>query len=445
MNTRHEIVGNSLGDECSALPACAYPHAVPAPLHSRQPDRSDAVPVGYKRTVVGLIPSDWNVVRIGDLFESTAGGDFDPHRSSDVQSDSHPYPIYANGLSQEGLYGFSDYTENRTGSITITARGTLGIAHFRDTPFVAIGRLLVLKPKIRMDARYFSNYINHGVHFAVESTGVPQLTAPQVARYSVPVPPEAEQRTIAEALSDSDGLLAALEALIAKKQAIKRAAVQQLLTGKTRLPGFGGAWESKRLRDIGPFSKGRGIKREDVSFEGLPCVRYGELYTRYHNYILRAVSRVPPSVALTALPIQSGDLLFAGSGETADEIGRCAAYLGKEQAYAGGDIVVLTPSEQNPIYLSHLMNHPTVVTQKARMGQGDAVVHISAGNLAQVEIELPPITEQTAIANALSDIDDEIATLERRRNKILAVKQGMVQQLLTGRVRLVVPERNTDA
>ena len=187
-------------------------------------------------------------------------------------------------------------------------------------------------------------------------------------------------------------------------------------------------------------AKGRGIKREDVSLEGLPCVRYGELYTRYHNYIVRIESRIPPSVALTALPIQTGALLFAGSGETAEEIGRCAAYLGEEQAYAGGDIIVLTPLEQDSIYLGHLMSHPTVVTQRARMAQGNAVVHISASNLAQVKIELPSLTEQTAIATVLSDMDKEITALEERRDKALAIKQGMMQALLTGRVRLVEPE-----
>ena len=275
MNTRQETVGNTLGDECPAVPDSAYPHAVPAPLHDTQADRSDGVPAGYKRTEVGVIPEDWDVMRIDDLFESTAGGDFDPHRSSDVQSVSHPYPIYANGLSQEGLYGFSDYTENRTGSITVTARGTLGIAFYRDTPFVAIGRLLVLKPKIRMDARFFSNYINHGVHFAVESTGVPQLTAPQVALYSVPVPPESEQHAIAEALSDVDRLLTTLEVLIAKKRTVKQATMQQLLTGEARLPEFSGAWTEKKLGDLASITMGQ--SPPSISYntrgEGFPLIQ----------------------------------------------------------------------------------------------------------------------------------------------------------------------------
>ena len=205
---------------------------------------------------------------------------------------------------------------------------------------------------------------------------------------------------------------------------------------KTNPQRFSGDWETKRLGEIGTFVKGRGIKRDDVSDEGLPCVRYGELYTRYKDYILKVESRIPPSVAETALPIKTGDLLFAGSGETAEEIGRCAAYLGKEKAYAGGDVIVLTTIGQNPIYLGHLMNHPIVSGQKARMGQGDAVVHIYISNLARVQIELPPITEQNAIAEVLLDVDGLLNALEALIAKKQVVKQATMQQLLTGKTRL---------
>ena len=199
---------------------------------------------------------------------------------------------------------------------------------------------------------------------------------------------------------------------------------------------FSGEWETKQLKELGLFSKGRGIKRDDVTDEGVPCIRYGELYTRYKDYILKVASRIPLEVAETALPIKTGDLLFAGSGETAEEIGRCAAYLGKEQAYAGGDVIVLTPSGQNSIFLGHLMNSPIVAAQKARLGQGDAVVHIYINNLAQVEIELPPITEQRAIAEVLSDVDGLINALDALIAKKCAIKQATMQQLLTGKTRL---------
>ncbi|MYG08224.1 restriction endonuclease subunit S, partial [Candidatus Poribacteria bacterium] len=201
-------------------------------------------------------PSEWQVMQIGDLFEAKAGGDYDPSNSSDVRDNRYPYPIYANGLTQQGLYGFSNYSEEPSGSITVTGRGTLGQAFYRDTPFVAIGRLIVLKPKTSINARFFCEYINYGIEFAVESTGVPQLTAPQISNYLVPVPLIPEQRAIAEVLSDVDGLLNALEALIAKKRAIKQATMQQLLTGKARLPGFSGAWETKRLGDVAHIKTG---------------------------------------------------------------------------------------------------------------------------------------------------------------------------------------------
>ncbi len=199
---------------------------------------------------------------------------------------------------------------------------------------------------------------------------------------------------------------------------------------------FGGEWETKQLKELGVFSKGRGIKRDDVTDDGVPCVRYGELYTQYQDYILKVASRIPPSVAATALPIKKGDLLFAGSGETAEEIGRCAAYLGEEQVCAGGDVIVLTPSGQNSIYLGHLMNSPLVSAQKARMGQGDAVVHIYINNLAQVQIELPPIKEQNAIAEVLSDVDGLLNALDVLIAKKQAIKQATMQQLLTGKTRL---------
>ena len=323
----------------------------------------------------------------------------------------------------------------------VTGRyGTIGEVFYVPERFWPLNTTLYVREFRGNDPLYLS-YLLRTVDFASHSgkSGVPGINRNDIHKLPIVLPPPTEQRAIAEALSDVDGLFSALDALIAKKRVIKQAAMQQLLTGKTRLPGFSGKWETKRLGELGTFSKGRGIKREDVLDDGLPCVRYGELYTRYDSYISNAESRIPPSVALKALPVKTGDLLFAGSGETSEEIGRCAAYLGDVKAYAGGDIVVLTPSGQNSMYLGHLMNHLTVSVQKSRMGQGDAIVHISAHNLAQVQITIPSLKEQTTIATVLSDVDAEVDALERRRDKTRAIKQGMMQALLTGRVRLVKP------
>ena len=378
---------------------------------------SEEVPMGYKRTEVGVIPEEWQVTGIGNLFESTAGGDFDPTISSDVQSDRHPYPIYANGLSQEGLYGFCNYAENRPGSITVTARGTLGKAFYRDIPFVAIGRLLVLDPKIRMDARYFSNYINHGVHFAVESTGVPQLTAPQVARYLLPVPPESEQRAIAEALSDVDELLAALAELIAKKRAVKQAAMQQLLTGKTRLPGFCGKWKTGLLGDVAHIKTGSRNNEDKVDNGQYPFFVRSATAERINSYSFEGEAILVPG---------EGDIvgIFHYINGRFD-VHQRVYQISRFSADVCGKFIYYS-------MVLYFGPHAKLNTVKA------TVDSLRLPTFKNFVLSLPSdVMEQRAIAAVLSDLDAEIASLEQRQDKARAIKQGMMQQLLTGRVRLV--------
>jgi type I restriction enzyme S subunit len=265
-----------------------------------------------------------------------------------------------------------------------------------------------------------------------------QITNASLNSFVVALPPEPEQRAIVLRLQDADNLIETLERHIAKKQAIKQGVMQQLLTGRTRLPGFNDSWRRVSLGQLGMFLKGRGIKRDDVRPAGVPCIRYGELYTDFANYTRTARSFVSREVATTALPIRTGDLLFAGSGETRDEIGMCVAYVGESAAVAGGDIVVLRGSGFNAIFLAMLANLPVVANQKARAGQGDAVVHISSRALGDINVEVPSKAEQDAIADVLIDVDRELDALAGRLQKARAVKIGMMQQLLTGRVRLPV-------
>lgn len=253
-----------------------------------------------------------------------------------------------------------------------------------------------------------------------------------------PTPPE--QRAIADALTDADKLINSLERLISKKQAIKQGVMHELLTGRTRLPGFTAEWKESRLGSFGTFLKGRGIKRDEIQSRGVPCIRYGELYTTFENYTEQTASFVSDDIAATALPIRYGDILFAGSGETKAEIGTNVAYLGKVQAVAGGDIIVFRGISHNPVFLSSLLNSPAIAAQKARAGQGDAIVHIHSSSLAEIVVNVPPIEEQEAIAQILQDADKEIAALDRRLETARNIKTGMMQELLTGRTRLPVAE-----
>jgi type I restriction enzyme S subunit len=279
-------------------------------------------------------------------------------------------------------------------------------------------------------------------HYEKIVTGLayPQISLRQVRETEVIGPATDVQQRIAAALDESDDLIATLERLIAKKRALKQGVMQQLLTGETRLPGFHDPWAETTLGVLGTFLKGRGVKRDDVFRAGIPCIRYGELYTAFNDYTTVTRSFVEPSVAATALEIRSGDLLFAGSGETRAEIGKCVAYIGNTPAVAGGDIIVLRGSEFNPVYLAVLANTSPVLNQKARAGQGDAVVHISSRALAEVRVILPKRPEQDAIAAVLMDADMEIRAMRKRLAKARSIKRGMTQELLTGGSRLGIPE-----
>lgn len=178
---------------------------------------------------------EWEVSTFGDVFNITAGGDVDPKRTISYQDQTHCYPIYSNALTEFGLYGYCSYADHQAGSITVTARGTLGFANFRDHAYTAIGRVLVLQSKQKSDGRFFAEVINNCIKFSIESTGVPQLTAPQISTYSLPVPPLPEQTAIATILSDMDAEIAALETRLAQTRSLKQGMMHNLLTGKIRL------------------------------------------------------------------------------------------------------------------------------------------------------------------------------------------------------------------
>lgn len=196
-------------------------------------------------------------------------------------------------------------------------------------------------------------------------------------------------------------------------------------------------WEAIQLSKVGAFGKGSGITRANAQSGDIPCIRYGEIYTSHNDYVKAFYSHISPEIASTATKLNKGDILFAGSGETKEEIGKAVAFLGNEEAYAGGDIIILSPTmESSSMYLGYVLNSKATVAQKASMGQGDAVVHIHAKELADVVIPWPKVEEQKKIADALSSMDALIAGLDEAIEKKRQIKEGLMQNLLTGRTRL---------
>lgn len=197
------------------------------------------------------------------------------------------------------------------------------------------------------------------------------------------------------------------------------------------------SWKNVTLSQIGTFQKGSGISRAESNSGVLPAVRYGELYTVHNNYVRTYTSHISREVANKALRVHYGDVLFACSGETKEDIAKCAAIIDNSEVYAGGDIIVLSPTtEVDPIFLGFILNTPNVIQQRAQKAQGDAIVHISADSIKSIEITVPEYAEQIKIAKVLYDIDTLIVNLEKLIAKKKAIKQGAMQELLTGKRRL---------
>ncbi len=193
-------------------------------------------------------------------------------------------------------------------------------------------------------------------------------------------------------------------------------------------------WEKCTLNDLGVFSKGSGITKAEVKEKGLPCIRYGEIYTHHKTVISVYNSYIDTTTAQNSKRIEHGDILLAGSGETKEDIGKATAFMFKDEAYAGGDIVIFRPKASDSTFLAYLLNSQSIVKQKASAGKGDAVVHISATDLRKIEVTIPPITEQKAIAKALTDIDELIETLKIEREKIVNLLLSYSQLIFTKKV-----------
>jgi type I restriction enzyme, S subunit len=406
------------------------------------------VPEGYKQTEVGVIPEDWDALLLIECSRKITDGE---HITPQREKDGY-YLLSArniqNGyidLSDVDYVGFDEYLRIRKRcnpepeDVLISCSGTIGrvtiVPHGLECVMVRSAALI--KPDInRFNGRYIQYTLQatggqKQIFSSLNQGAQANLFLNHIEKLCIPIPPTiAEQNLIASALSDTDALIESLEQLLAKKRQIKQGAMQELLSPKQ-------GWEKTNLGSLGLFSKGSGVRKDESHSGNLPCIRYGEIYTHHNDYIKDFYSWISCNVANTATRLKSGDLLFAGSGETKEEIGKCVAFAGEIEAYAGGDIVILSPISSNSQFMGYYLNTEPIVRQKASKGQGDAVVHISANALASIQIEVPEVEEQTAIATILSDMDLEIGAIETKLTKARQLKQGMMHELLTGRIRLI--------
>ena len=375
------------------------------------------VPKGCKQTEIGIIPEDWKVKSLGEVFEISAGGDLDKNKFSKTKTSKHKYPIYSNAVENEGLYGYSTDYKYPENCITVTARGTLGYAIPRYKKFNAIIRLLVLQPKRELNIKYVAEYINNMINFSIESTGVPQLTAPQISKYKLPFPPLPEQKAIAKVLSDIDNLIESLDKLIEKKKLIKKGAMQELLTGKRRLSGFKGEWVRKKLGEIfnnvttGKLDANAMVPNGKYKF--FTCAR--EVYN-IDNYAFDTEA-----------------LLISGNGAY---VGYIHYYKGKFNAYQRTYVLYNIKEQYYILFIKNLLEVLLKKRIEKEVNAGNTP-YIRLDTLTKMELNIPPtLEEQKAIAQILSDMDAEIEALEKKKEKYEQIKKGAMYLLLTGKVRL---------
>ncbi len=408
---------------------------------------------GYKMTEVGVIPEEWEVRNMSEIT--------DPQRPISygiVQTG----PNVQNGIPCLRVLDINDGQINKSELITTTKqisdayrrtvlkegdlvmplRGKVGDVGIIDSELEGANltrgvALIAILPS--WNGQFCRQLISWPVtrkrlEHTMNGSALQEIPIATLRLFKIGLPPSLpEQRAIAEALSDADNLIEALDRLIAKKRDLKQAAMQELLTGKTRLPGFGGEWEVKRLGEVAEMSSG-GTPTSSIPayYDGdIPWVSITDMTKS--GKVLTATDRNLTSLGFANSATQMfpvGTVLYAMYAS----LGECS--IAGIEVCSSQAILGIRPTKDlsNEFLYYYLVSlKPTIKS----LGQQGTQANLNKGMVQNFQIHLPPLSEQTAIAEVLSDMDGEIAALEARRDKTRALKQGMMAELLTGKTRLL--------
>ena len=415
---------------------------------------------GYKQTEVGVIPKGWDAGGLGRFWTVTDC----KHVTAEFVADGIPIAsikevqsryVELTNARQTTEHFYSLLIEGgrkpQPGDLILSRNATVGeVAQVSDWhQRFAMGQDVCLLRKKSPDhstdflqAVFQSPVIANQLSNLMVGSTFKRVNVEQIRNFSVPMPPPAEQHAIAEALSDVDALLGGLDRLIAKKRDLKQAAMQQLLTGQTRLPGFHGEWEVRTLGQLGKIS-GSGVDKKIRPDEPpVRLVNYMDVYRRtfiYSKDLNHVVSASPEQAARCA--VRRGDVFFTPSSEMPFDVAVSAVAMEDipDAAYSYHVVRLRLDEDWDLLFRAYAFKSQEFVKQAARASEGSGVRYvITQGRFRQLSVRYPPTKpEQTAIAEVLTDMDAELAALEQRREKTRALKHAMMQELLTGRTRLV--------
>ncbi len=398
---------------------------------------------GYKKTEVGLIPKDWFVTTLGKSFGKITTGKLD----ANAMSASGEYPFFT---CAKEVYRINHYAFD-CDALLISGNGAnVGYVHHHNGKFNAYQRTYVLTDA-NYDIRYLKVYtevnLQERLRVEVNAGNTPYIVKGTLSEMLIGLPfLITEQKVIASTLDEMDALIGSLDQLISKKHDIQQATMQQLLTGQRRLPGFSGEWEVKRLGDFGQCLRGVSYKGDadllaydtDETYRLLRSnnVQQSAIDTNELQFVnARCVSNhqiLKPKDILICMANGSKDLVGkAGLFEVSDgHRYTFGAFMGCFRMKTGaepGFIFALFGTHKYKNYIANLL-------------AGSSINNLRPSDIEKMEFHFPSKNEQAAIATIVSDMDSELAALEARLDKARQLKQGMMQELLTGRIRLIDKE-----
>lgn len=413
----------------------------------------------------------WSTVSLGEVADIKTGPFGSALHQSDYQRSGTPI-VTVEHLGERGLtrrnlplVGESDARRLsayrcQSGDILFSRVGSIdrnSLVGVQEEGWLFSGRLL----RVRVDRRYvypaFLSYqfatawFKDTVRAAAVGQTMPSLNTAILSHLDVRLPTLAVQKRIAEQLVSADNQIAALERLIFKKQAIKQGMMQELLTGKTRLPGFAGAWNNAMLGDHVTYVRTVSLSRAQLDSDSATrYLHYGDIHKQRSN-ILDATKESMPRASAdllgTAGHLQPGDLVFADASEDPDGVGKSveiAAVPG--QGVVPGLHTIAARFDKRVLadgFKAYLQFIPAFRQALLRLAAGTKVLATTRAYISSVTLSLPSPSEQRAIAEILTDAEAEICTLRLRLKKARDMKQGMMQELLTGRTRLPIEEVST--
>ena len=367
---------------------------------------------------------EWKQNKLGNLFEIKAGGDIDNKKLSKNKNEQYKYPVYANALQNNGLYGYSDIYKISGETITVTGRGDVGHAIARKENYYPIVRLLILKPIVKQDVDFWANTINNTRIF-VESTGVPQLTAPQLAKIKIYYPSLPEQEKIAAFLTLIDKKIEKQKELVELLKKYKRGLLSQIFSQKLRFKDDNGNWKKIKLDKIGYFLGGGTPSKNKLEYwnGNIPWVSSSDISEN-------SIDNINISRFITKNAVNNSSTKICPNGTICivSRVGVGKLAISKQCVCTSQDFVnFINTTNNNNYYIAYYLKE--IMKRKVLKTQGTSIKGITSLEIKNIQISLPKIEIQNKIASLLKYNDYLINANESFIKFLIQYKKGLLQQL----------------